>query len=42
MEKLKVKDLLTGKEVKINFTSNKPVGTDFPANRRKILKIKLK
>ena len=42
MENIKVKDLLTGKEEKINFTSNKPVGTDLPANSGKILKIKLK
>lgn len=42
MESIKVKDLLTGKEEKINFTSNKPVGTDLPANSGKILKIKLK
>ena len=42
MENIKVKDLLTGKEEKINFTSNKPVGTDLPANSGKIFKIKLK
>ena len=42
MENIKVKDLLTGKEEKINFTSRKPVGTDLPANSGKILKIKLK
>ena len=42
MENIKVKDLLTGKEEKINFTSNKPVGTDLPANSGKILTIKLK
>lgn len=42
MENIKAKDLLTGKEEKINFTSAKPVGTDLPANSGKILKIKLK
>lgn len=42
MENIKVKDLLTGKEEKINFTSRKPVGTDLPAHGGKILKIKLK
>lgn len=42
LENIKVKDLLTGKEEKINFTSAKPVGTDLPANSGKILKIKLK
>lgn len=42
MENIKVKDLLTGKEEKINFTSTKPVGTDLPAHSGKILKIKLK
>ena len=42
MGNIKVKDLLTGKEEKINFTSRKPVGTDLPANSGKILKIKLK
>ena len=42
MENIKVKDLISGKEKKINFTSSKPVGIDLPANSGKILKIKLK
>lgn len=42
MENIKVKDLISGKEEKINFTSSKPVGIDLPANSGKILKIKLK
>ena len=39
---IKAKDLISGKEEKINFMSSKPVGTDLPANSGKILKIKLK
>ena len=42
MGNIKVKDLISGKEEKINFMSSKPVGTDLPANSGKILKIKLK
>ena len=42
MGNIKVKDLIGGKEEKINFMSSKPVGTDLPANSGKILKIKLK
>lgn len=42
MENIKVKDLISRKEEKINFTSSKPVGIDLPANSGKILKIKLK
>ena len=42
MGNIKVKDLISGKEEKINFTSSKPVGIDLPANSGKILKIKLK
>lgn len=42
MGEIKAKDLISGKEEKINFTSTRPVGTDLPANSGKILKIKLK
>lgn len=36
------KDLISGKEEKISFTSSRPTGTDLPANNGKILKFKLK
>ena len=39
---VKAKDLISGKEEKISFTSSRPTGIDLPANSGKILKIKLK
>ena len=42
LENTKAKDLISGSEEKISFTSAKPTGIDLPANNGKILKIKLR
>lgn len=40
-DNIKAKDLISGKDEKISFTSSRPTGIDLPANRGKILKIKM-
>lgn len=41
LDSIKAKDLISGKEEKISFTSSRPTGIDLPANNGKILKIKI-